>query len=215
MRTPTISRRAFRTASLLAGSLALAGALVAPSPARAHGLPAPPSPRVVHEVIHDGLHDLLRELAYVPTAIERAHERHLQLFFGGRIYEPRHRHEHVVYRFPVWVDGAVTYRPYAYCGGRLYGAPTARPRLWVDWRVAPASHWCDRCHAHYPASHAHFRPVRRERWDDYRLDGRRHDPRHDRRYDRRYDRRCDDRGHHGDDRCDRHGHDHGRSHHRH
>ncbi len=37
-----------------------------------------------------------------------------------RVWVPAHGHDHVVYRFPVEYGGRVVYRPYAYCGDRVY-----------------------------------------------------------------------------------------------
>jgi len=48
----------------------------------------------------------------------------------GRIYYGPHRHHHSSYRFPVFVNGAVVYRPYTYCGDQVFlSAPIPLPRL--------------------------------------------------------------------------------------
>jgi len=209
--SPHRSVRRLGTATAVA-AFALAGGLAAAGPARAGGLP---SPLELHRKIHEDVHDVLRELVRVPEVIHREHLRHLEVFLSGRVWEPAHRHSHVVYRFPVWIDGAVRYETYAYCGDRIYRGPARRPVFWNDWSSARASRWCEHCHARYPLSHAcfHARPDVR-----YRRDFR--DDRY-RSYDRRVDRRRYDdhrshdsrsRGRHDDrDRCDRCNH--GRGHH--
>lgn len=48
-------------------------------------------------------------------------ERHVyREHYTGRTYHRGHHHYHAAYRFPVWVNGAVAYRPYNYCGGHLF-----------------------------------------------------------------------------------------------
>lgn len=154
-----------------------------------------PTPFQVHREVHGHVIDLLRTLDRIPDRIERHHQRHLEVFFGGREYYGPHRHHHVTYRFPVWVGGLVDYRPYVYCGDHLFERTISRPRFWTDWGQAPHGAWCSHHGGYYPHAHACFRPrfeERRHRYD--------YNPRYDRRsYDRRYDRYRD---HRCDDRCD-------------
>jgi hypothetical protein len=182
-----------------------------------------PSPLRIHREVHEHVHDVLSHLVRIPDRIHREHERHLQVFFGGREYYRPHRHEHSIYRFPVWIGDVVEYRPYTYCGDEIFGGPPVRPRVWVEWGSASYGSWCNHHHGYYPRAHSCFRPHRDryiDRRHDYRdhrrynypydhsrdrrYDGRRHDryERHDR-YDRRdrddrgdrWDRRRDDRRH--------------------
>lgn len=194
----------------LAVSLLLAGMIFAPSREARAGLP---SPLELHRSIREGVHDVFRALGSVPEEIARAHERHLRIFLDGRSYDRGHHHYHEVYRFPVWADGHVAYRPYTYCNGRLVGPHSTRPRLWVDWSNDRGGVWCDRCHSYYPRGHRHDDHGRYDGRDRYdRHDHDRYD-RHDRhdRYDGSHDRydgwRDRDRRHDGyrhDDR--RYGH---------
>ena len=119
----------------LGAALLLAG-LVAP-PARADL----PSPHRLHREVRAHVHDALSRLGHVPDRIHRRHQEHLRVFFGGYVDHRPHRHRHVVYQFPVWVDGGVYYRPYVYCNGSLYGSYPARPRLWTDWSRDRSGAW--------------------------------------------------------------------------
>lgn len=175
MTTNSTSRFRFRSHAWIVA----AAALMTPGLASADL----PSPHELHREVREHLHDVLRHLERVPDHIERAHERHLQIFFGGREYYRPHRHEHTTYHFPVWIDGDIAYRPYSYCEGRLIGS--GRPYLWTDWGRTDAGSWCDRCHGHFPRNHRHFEHNR------YRND---HYDRRDYRSDRRRDWR--------DDRCE-------------
>lgn len=187
MKTTTTSRFRARTH----GWIVVAAALVSPGLALADL----PSPHELHREVREHVHDVLRHLERVPDHIERAHERQLQVFFGGREYHRPHRHEHVTYHFPVRIDGHISYRPYSYCDGRLIGS--ARPQLWIDWGRTDAGSWCDRCRGHFPRNHGHFDHDRSRR-DHYDRREYRHD-RREYRDDRRHDRRREWR----DDRCDR------------
>jgi hypothetical protein len=183
-----------------------------------------PSPLELHREVRGHVSDVLRGLGRVPDHIERAHERHLQAFFGGREYYGPHRHYHEAYQFPVWVDGDVQYRPYSYCGGRLFGSVSVRPNLWIDWSLDDGGFFCDHCHGYFPRQHGHFRQTYpRQRYYHYddrsrynnrgydHRDRRRDDHRHDSRRDRyrRDDHRNDrhDRGDHRDHRNDRYDRD--------
>jgi hypothetical protein len=44
-------------------------------------------------------------------------------YYAGPVYYGPHHHMHVTYRFPVFVNGVVTYRPYTYCGDDLFVPP--------------------------------------------------------------------------------------------
>jgi hypothetical protein len=51
-------------------------------------------------------------------------------YFAGQVYYRPHHHDHIVYRFPVLVNGVVVYRPYYYCENRLFVATSIpMPRL--------------------------------------------------------------------------------------
>ena len=51
-------------------------------------------------------------------------------YFSGQVYYGPHRHYHTVYQFPVFVNGAVVYRPYPYCGDQIFvSAGVPLPRL--------------------------------------------------------------------------------------
>jgi hypothetical protein len=167
----------FTTVAILIASLAwLAG-----GPARADR----PSPHR-HELDRGEIRDVLRSLGRVPERIHRDHERHLQVFFDSRQYDRRHRHDHDVYRFPVRIDGAIEYRPYSYCDGRLYDHRSSRPRLWVEWSLDRNSRYDDRYDDRYDRDRRHRRDDR----DDRRDRRGRRDDRYDDRYERRgrYDR---------------------------
>jgi hypothetical protein len=224
---PHTLRRTLATALTLAAIAALAA--VTPSRAQL------PSPLELHAEIHDGVLDLLRTLDRIPDRIERHHRRHLEVFFGGNSYDRHHRHEHATYHFPVWVDGDVAYRPFTYCGDRLYQPVEYRPTLWSSWGRPGHGSWCSHHRGYYPTAHSCFRrtyvaprPVhhhdrwcghsverrydrRREHRCDDRCDHRydRRDHRYDRRDDRRDDRRWDRRDHRHDRSCN-HGRDHDR-----
>lgn len=211
------------TAAAVAAGLVLA--LAAATPAEA-GLP---SPREVHRELREHVHDLFRHIERIPDRIESRHRRHLQVFFGGREYYAPHRHEHVIYRYPVWIGDEVHYRPYRYCGDRLFRHVEVRPRLWVEWGHGSHGAWCDHHHGYYPRQHSCFRgrghgwgggahSHRHDRWcghhpghgwdrpDRYDRDRRDHrdDGRHDhRRYDSRRDRDRDERYDRRDRRDDR------------
>ena len=214
------SYRSHRSLIRAAAVAAFATNAVAASPARAL-----PSPRVVHREIHDHVHDVLRELVRIPERIHDRHRAHLQVFFGGDAYYAPHRHNHHVYRYPVWVGQQVYYRPYLYCGDRLFTHVDVRPVFWSDWGYASRGSWCDYHHRYYPASHACFHEVRyapgpyghrhgrgcgHEIRSDYygRGDSGGHGGRYDGRYDGRdYDRydgrvryRYDDESYRDDDR---------------
>jgi hypothetical protein len=179
-----------------------------------------PSPLELHAEIHDGVLDLLRALDRIPERIERHHRRHLEVFFGGNTYDRYHRHDHATYHFPVWVDGDVAYRPFVYCGDRLYRHVDDRPSLWQHWGRPTHGSWCSHHRGYYPTAHSCFRrshvaprPVHRhDRWCGHVVEHR-----HDRwcghradRHDRRdhHDRRGWGRGHRHDRSCD-HGRGHG------
>ncbi|HEX9732527.1 MAG TPA: hypothetical protein VGG06_11135 [Thermoanaerobaculia bacterium] len=54
------------------------------------------------------------------TIPRQIHHDHYRDYYYDRVYYPDHRHHHVIYRFPVFVDGYWDYRPYAYCGDRYF-----------------------------------------------------------------------------------------------
>jgi hypothetical protein len=144
-----LSEFRLRSPAAISTVLLAAVALVAPGRARADLLPDPLG-------IHHEVRGLLRDLAHVPLALHHQHLRHLEVFFGGNVYYAPHRHLHASYAFPVWLDGAVVYQPYAYCGGRLFAPPRVRPALWREWASPRAAHWCGRHRGYYPSVHGCF-----------------------------------------------------------
>ena len=98
--------------------------------------------------LHEHVRDVLRHLGRIPERIHDHHARHLEVFSGARVYYRPHRHHHASYLFPVWVDGAVAYRPYTYCGGRLFQPVAYRPHLWSDWGRGHGRHGDGRHHHH-------------------------------------------------------------------
>lgn len=154
-------RRVSAAAALLA-----AGALFAVPAARAD-FPFPPTPREVHREVSGLVHDVLRMLDRIPLEIHGEFAGDLNPFLVGNVYFGPHRHYHETYSFPVWIDGAVSYRPYIYCNHRLYGDYgnySSRPQFWSDWGEASQGSWCDHHHAYYPTSHACFRPQYRQQY---------------------------------------------------
>ena len=169
-------------------ALAIAGAVVVSAgPARADA----PLPVQIHDGLHEHVRDVLRHLGRIPDRIHDHHARHLEVFSGGREYYRPHHHQHAIYQFPVWIDGAVAYRPYTYCNGHLFHGVSHRPQLWTDWGHRGHGSWCGRHRGYFPSQHGCF---------------------HQARYERRYVGHHDCRG--GWDDCDRHKnkHKHGRGH---
>lgn len=140
--------------------LIAAGALFAVPAVRAD-FPFPPTPRELHQEVRGLVHDVLRTLDRIPLEIHGEFVGDLNPFLVGNVYFASHRHYHETYNFPVWIDGAVYYRPYTYCNHRLYGDHGARPQFWSGWGVASQGSWCGHHHAYYPTSHACFRPQHR------------------------------------------------------
>ena len=56
----------------------------------------------------------------VPRSIARQHRHRYDDYYYGRAYFSPHRHYHSVYRFPVYAEGRLDYRPYAYCNGKYH-----------------------------------------------------------------------------------------------
>jgi hypothetical protein len=56
----------------------------------------------------------------VPQVITVEHRGDYRPYFSGRSYYAPHHHYHAAYRFPVWVNGVVAYRSYAYCDDHLF-----------------------------------------------------------------------------------------------
>ena len=49
-------------------------------------------------------------------------------YYTGRAYYAPHHHYHAAYRFPVYLNGGVVYRPYSYCGEQVFlSAPVVAP----------------------------------------------------------------------------------------
>ena len=99
---------------LLAVTLVAAGSLLASTPVSA----GPPSPHEVHREIHGqlrhvlgGVHDALSVLASIPLMLDLHVHPEYEVYLGGQEYYGPHGHYHQLYRFPLWIDGAVVYRP--------------------------------------------------------------------------------------------------------
>jgi hypothetical protein len=78
-------------------------------------------PQAVHRKAHDngwhrGHHKHGRKFVAIPRYAPYGYRQ----YYYGRAYYGPHHHYHVVYRYPVWVGGRTVYRPYAYCGDRLF-----------------------------------------------------------------------------------------------
>lgn len=68
---------------------------------------------------HDGYYSGYARFS-VPRFIDGRQRPHFAPYYYGRDYYRPHRHFHLVYRFPVYVDGAWVFRPYAYCDGAYF-----------------------------------------------------------------------------------------------
>ncbi len=64
----------------------------------------------------------------VPTVIVASDTRRLREWRHGYVYDPTHRHRHLLYAFPVSERGIWVSRPHAYCDGQLVSIPIARGR---------------------------------------------------------------------------------------
>lgn len=70
----------------------------------------------------------------VPQVITVEHRGDYRPYYKGRSYYGPHRHYHNSYRFPVYVNGAVVHRPYAYCGDQLFvTSAVALPQLAIGF----------------------------------------------------------------------------------
>jgi hypothetical protein len=213
-----MSRATRQLQHAVAGTVALAAAtLFAPAAVRAD-FPLP-LPHEIHAEVRAHVHDVLRSIGRIPEQIAHGHAEHLQVFFGGNSYYGPHRHQHVIYNFPVSIGNEVYYRPYTYCNDRLFGdydfgSYSYRPQLWVGWGLDSHSRWCSHHRTYYPAAHSCFRSnhyrssrnwARSSSYDscDHRSrscthrNGYRSGSGHDRRWDRRdgRDGRGDGRAH--------------------
>lgn len=166
-----------------------------------------PLPHEIHREVREHVRHVLRTLDRIPQQILRESARDLEVFFGGNEYYGPHRHNHMTYNFPVWIDGSVDYRPYSYCNDHLYGSYSYRPQIWMGWGQESEGHWCNDHYGYYPNGHSCFRSrtyrrstpryysdydsqryQRNQGWDGSRRwqDGRRDSPRA-RRQSQRYD----------------------------
>ena len=58
-----------------------------------------------------------------PRRFHQDHYNRYRAYNYGRVYHRGHGHYHAGYRFPYWASaGYWTYRPYYYCGDRLYAS---------------------------------------------------------------------------------------------
>lgn len=56
----------------------------------------------------------------VPRVIVHTDVHLYEPYYYGRSYYHDHSHYHTIYRFPVYVEGHLEYRPYAYCDGSYF-----------------------------------------------------------------------------------------------
>ena len=74
----------------------------------------------------------------VPHRIVYRDVRAYRPWYAGTSWYGPHRHAHAVYRFPVYVNGAVVVQPYTYCGEHAFvSAGVAFPRLALDVQAVP------------------------------------------------------------------------------
>jgi hypothetical protein len=74
----------------------------------------------------------------VPRRIIYRDVRAYSPWYGGTVWYGPHHHAHAIYRFPVYVNGAVVYQPYTYCGEDVFvGAGVALPRVALDVQLGP------------------------------------------------------------------------------
>ncbi|MCI0408382.1 MAG: hypothetical protein L0191_07445 [Acidobacteria bacterium] len=86
-----------------------------------------------------------------------------QPYLLGRAYYGPHRHYHSTYQFPVYVNGFVAYRPYAYCGDQVFisaSAPLPRLAFNVTFGVPPAPY------GPIPFPFGGYISYHQESWDD-------------------------------------------------
>jgi len=118
----TATRNARRVASRLLVSAALAVAGLLPTVALADG----------HGHGHKGNHGNHGYYSYpqVPRVITVERRGYYSPYISGRAYYAPHHHYHALYRFPVFVGGAIQYQPYYYCGSSLFlNSVVALPHL--------------------------------------------------------------------------------------
>ncbi len=75
-------------------------------------------------------------------------------YYSGRAYYAPHHHYHAAYRFPVYLNGGVVYRPYSYCGEEVFlSAPVVAPmpRLAFSFSYGSPA-------AYYPAPAPYYAP---------------------------------------------------------
>lgn len=65
-------------------------------------------------------YDSHRRRFKIPKVIIHNHRHQYKDYYNSRVYYRDHRHHHDIYRFPVYVEGRLTYRPYAYCEGNYF-----------------------------------------------------------------------------------------------
>lgn len=140
MKRPRVIRTGTRSRFWIAASALLASIVFFHGDAEAHG-------RHGHGR-HRGHHHHDSSLGYrhgsdvgvfvLPRVLEPDIAIRYREYRAGEVFHARHRHRHVTYSFPVWIDGNVARRTYAYCNGRLFvGRGFVLPRLAVDLPVPP------------------------------------------------------------------------------
>lgn len=130
-----IGRKRMARSMMLAGAALAALILAAQVPAEAHGKHGH-HPR--HGAAHAYPYYPSSGAVYVPRRFYAPDAVTYRPWFAGQVYYGPHRHYHASYRFPVMVDGAVVYRPYAYCDDRLFVSATIPvPRLVIGFNLGP------------------------------------------------------------------------------
>ncbi len=155
----TCTRRQRRmTPAGAAGAVVLAAyALLSARAARAD-FPLP-LPHEIHREVLEHVHDVLRTIGRIPEQILRENVRDLEVFLGGSEYYGPHHHNHLIYNFPVWIDGSFSYRPYTYCNDHLYGSYDYRPQFWFGWGDESQARWSYERHGYYPYGDGGFQPY--------------------------------------------------------
>ncbi len=82
--------------------------------------------RYRHDRYRPGHGGYYRHRFDIPRAITHELLHAYSSYHHGRQYYARHRHNHEIYRFPVYGEYGVDYYPYAYCEGNFFGRGTFR-----------------------------------------------------------------------------------------
>lgn len=106
----------------------------------------------------------------VPQVITVEHRGQFKPYFAGRTFYAPHRHYHARYKLPVWVNGVVVHRPYAYCEDHLFvTSAVSLPQLAIGFTYAKPGGVAISGFYGSPAPYAppvYYEP--RHRYDDHR-----------------------------------------------